>query len=66
MELIEPQLYASYAPFRFAFENLNYFYAVPSTNYVSDGDFLYIEIKIPLTVMASNYHVYKVYSVLLL
>ena len=63
LDRIEPTLFERYAPFRFAFQDLSYFYAIPSTNYIADDKYLYVEIKVPLTVMASNYHVYEIFSV---
>ena len=62
-ERIDPILKSDYVPFQFAFRDLTYFFSVPSTTYMSDNDFLYVQIKIPLTVLSSNYHVYEVYSV---
>lgn len=60
---IQTILQEHYVPFRFAFNSLNYFYTVPVTSYVSDTNYLYIQVKIPLTVLNSNYHVYEVFSV---
>ena len=60
---IQPVLQSQYTPFKFAFPNFNYFYSVPSTSYMSDDKYLYVQIKIPLTVLASNYHVYEIFSV---
>ena len=62
-DYILPILNDQYAPFRFAVTDHNYYYSVPSTSYTSDSHFLYVQIKIPLTVTASHYHVFEVYSV---
>ena len=60
---IEQELLHNYVPFRFGFDSLDYFYSVPSTSYLADDNFLYVEIKIPLTVMSAHYHIYEVHSV---
>ena len=60
---IEQVLLRDYAPFRFAMTTLDYFYSVPSTSYLADDQFLYVEIQIPLTILSSYYQVYEVHSV---
>ena len=60
---VQPVLHTQYVPFQFAFDDNNYFYSVPLTTYVSDNEYLYIQIQIPLSVLVSNYHVYEVLSV---
>ena len=60
---LEIHLMEHYPTFRFGFQSEQYFYRVPSTSYTADEDFLYIQVKIPLTVMAAHYHVYEVYTV---
>ena len=42
---IEKELLRKYAPFKFGFDNLEYFYSVPSTTYLADDDYLYVEIN---------------------
>ena len=60
---IEQVLLRDYAPFRFAFTSLDYFYSIPSTSYLADDEYLYVEIKIPLTILSAHYQVYEVRSV---
>jgi len=60
---IEKDILVEYPPFRFGFSSIDYFYRVPTTSYVADDDYLYIQIKVPLTVMDAFYHVYEVHSV---
>ena len=63
LKRIEPELLKNYAPFRFAFDSIDYFYSVPSTTYLADEDSLYVEINIPLTVISAHYHIYEVHTV---
>ena len=60
---IEKELLRNYAPFKFGFDLLDYFYSVPSTTYLAIDDYLYVEINIPLSVISAHYHIYEVYSV---
>ena len=60
---IEQVIANDFRPFKFAFKDLGYFFSVPSTTYLSDNDYLYVKIKIPLTVISSNYHVFELFSV---
>ena len=54
---IEPHLLKHFAPIKFGFDSLDNFYSVPSTVYLADDDYLYVEINIPLTVLSAHFHV---------
>ena len=60
---VEQVLLRDYAPFKFAFSTIDYFYSVPSTSYLADEHYLYVEIKIPLTILSAYYQVYEVHTV---
>ena len=60
---VEEILLREYVPFRFAMNTLDYFYSVPSTMYAADDSHLYVQIKIPLTILSAYYQVYEVHSV---
>ena len=60
---VETVLLKDYVPFRFATTDPDYFYSVPSTTYLADRNNLYVEIKIPLTVLDAYYQVYEVHTV---
>ena len=60
---LEQHLLKNFPPFRFGFDDLEYFYHVPVVMYTADDDYIYVMIKVPLTVMAARYHVYEVFSV---
>ena len=51
-----------YAPFKFAFNSLKYFHMVPVTSWVIRIT-SYIQVKITLMILNSNYHIYEVLSV---
>ena len=59
LDMVEEQVAVSAAPFQFAFTDLGYFYSVPGISYLSDRNFLYVRIPVPLTVLNSNYRVYQ-------
>ena len=63
LQLIQPILQEKFTPFRFAFGSLSYFYTTPIGKVFADKHYIYVKIKIPLTVLNSNYHVYEVLSV---
>ena len=63
LEGIEKELLRNYAPFKFGFDSLDYFYSVPSTTYLADDNYLYVEINIPLSVISAHYHIYEVHTV---
>ena len=60
---IEKELLWKYAPFKFGFDSLDYFYSIPSTTYLADDDYLYAEINILLSVVSVHYHIYEVHTV---